>query len=62
MLQGQQTTGEPMQLSSGSQEKENNNSEDFHDDGKMKLSSDFGPSKWNCIVVSYVENIRQVGQ
>ena len=41
-LQGSQTTGRSFQSSSGISEIRYTNSKDFHNDGKMKLSSNLG--------------------
>ena len=40
MLQGSQTKGGPVQLSSAFHETGNNQSDDIHDNEKMKLSND----------------------
>ena len=57
--------GGPIQLSSGIQKIRNNQSEDFHDEGRMKFLGNLrarARTKWKCIVGSDVENTGWSGQ
>ena len=67
MLQGSKITDGFIQLSNRNKETGNDHLKDYHNNGKMKLSSDLGKGEgwdqeWKPIVASDVENIRQVGQ